>query len=557
MGETYTELLTGWDRIAQVAYAEEDAFRKTLQAGTQIFDLAAQEVRASGQTRLSGSRAFALHDTYGFPIDLTLEMAGEAGLSVDEEGFRGLMREQRERAKADARAKKGQHADTGVYRGILDAHGPTQWLAYETLETESSALALLRGGAPATSLPAGDVGELVLDRTPFYAESGGQAADAGTIEFDGGRLEVLDVQRPVRGLVVHQVRVVDGEYTPGRPLHARVDPLWRLGARQAHSGTHVVHAALREVLGPTALQSGSYNRPGYLRLDFGWTSGLSAQQVQDIEQVSNHALRADLPVAAQYMTLGQAREWGAIALFGETYDNENVRVVEIGGPWSRELCGGTHVEHSSQVGTIVVTGESSVGSGNRRIEAFTGVEGFDYLARERDVVAQLTGLLKTQPDDLVGRVGDLVERLRSAEKEVEKARVQQVLAAAGPLAATATDVNGVSVVAHHVDGAAAGDVRTLALDVRGRLDAGRAGAVVVIGTSGSGADTKVSVVAAVNEEARGRGVSANDLVRVVGPLVGGKGGGKPDVAQGGGTDASRVDEALALVATEVARAAGA
>ncbi len=417
MGETYAELHTDWERISRVAYAEEEAFRKTLQSGTQIFDLAAQDVKKAGATTLSGDKAFALHDTYGFPIDLTLEMASEAGLAVDEQGFRALMAEQRERAKADARAKRGQHADTGVYRTVLDEHGPTDWRAYETLETESNALALLIGGAPAASLTAGDVGELVLDRTPFYAESGGQAADAGTIEFDGGRLEVLDVQRPVRGLVVHQVRVVDGEFTPGdHVLHARVDPEWRTGARQAHSGTHVVHAALREVLGPSALQSGSYNRPGYLRLDFGWTTGLSPEQVRDIEQVSNQALRADLPVGWQYMTLSEAKEWGAIALFGETYDDTKVRVVEIGGPWSRELCGGTHVDHSSQIGTVVITGESSVGSGNRRIEAFTGVEGFAYLARERDVVAQLTGLLKTQPDDLVGRVGDLVERLRAPRR---------------------------------------------------------------------------------------------------------------------------------------------
>ncbi|MGZ4454384.1 MAG: alanine--tRNA ligase [Nocardioides sp.] len=551
MGETYTELHTDWERISRVAFAEEEAFRKTLQAGTQIFDLAAQEVRSSGQTRLSGAKAFALHDTYGFPIDLTLEMASEAGLQVDEDGFRGLMAEQRQRAKDDARSKKGQHADTGVYRSVLDEHGPTEWLAYETLRTESRALALLSGGAPVPVLGAGEVGELVLDRTPFYAESGGQVADAGTIEFDGGRLEVLDVQRPVRGLVVHQVRVVDGEFHPGSGLLAQVDPQWRTGARQAHSGTHVVHAALREVLGPTALQSGSYNRPGYLRLDFGWTSGLSEQQVRDIEQVSNHALRADLPVGWQYMTLAEAKDWGAIALFGETYDDTKVRVVEIGGPWSRELCGGTHVDHSSQIGTIVVTGESSVGSGNRRIEAFTGVEGFSYLARERDVVAQLTGLLKTQPDDLVGRVGDLVERLRAAEKEVEKARVGQLLAAAGQLAASAVDVSGVSVVAHRADGAGGGDVRTLALDVRGRLAADRPGAVVVIGA----ADGKVSVVAATNELARERGVSANDLVRAVGPLVGGKGGGKDDVAQGGGTDTSRIDEALAAVTAAVGRAA--
>jgi alanyl-tRNA synthetase len=551
MGETYGDLHTDWERISRVAYAEEETFRKTLQAGTQIFDLAAQDVKKSGQTTLSGDQAFALHDTYGFPIDLTLEMASEAGLAVDEPGFRSLMAEQRERAKADARAKRGQHADTGVYRTVLDEHGPTEWLAYETLETESNALALLVGGAPAGSLTAGDVGELVLDRTPFYAESGGQAADAGTIEFDGGRLEVLDVQRPIKGLVVHQVRVVDGEFTPGHVLHARVDPEWRTGARQAHSGTHVVHAALREVLGPSALQSGSYNRPGYLRLDFGWTTGLTPEQVRDIEQVSNEALRADLPVGWQYMTLSEAKEWGAIALFGETYDNTKVRVVEIGGPWSRELCGGTHVDHSSQIGTVVVTGEASVGSGNRRIEAFTGVEGFKYLARERDVVAELTGLLKTQPDDLVGRVGDLVERLRAAEKEIEKVRVGQLLAAGGSLAAGAAKIGPVNVVAHRADGAGGGDVRTLALDVRGRLPQGEPGVVVIIGA----ADGKVAVVAAVNDEARARGLSANDLVRAVGPLVGGKGGGKDDVAQGGGTDASRIDEALAVVAAEVGRVA--
>jgi len=549
MATTYTELHTDWDRIARVAFAEEDAFRKTLQAGTAIFDLAAGEVRRGGGTRIGGDQAFALHDTYGFPIDLTLEMAAEAGLAVDEGGFRALMGEQRERAKADARAKKGVHLDTGAYREVLDAHGPTEWLAYETLETESRPLALLREGRPVDSLGVGEVGEIVLDRTPFYAESGGQAADAGTIELDGGRLEVLDVQRPVRGLVVHQVRVVDGELAAGSLsgggalLHARVDPEWRTGARQAHSGTHVVHAALREVLGPTALQAGSYNRPGYLRLDFGWTTALAPDQVRAVEDVSNRALRADLPVAAAYMSLPEAREWGALALFGETYDPGQVRVVEIGGPWSRELCGGTHVAHSSQIGTVVVTGESSVGSGNRRIEAFTGVEGFAYLARERDVVAQLTTMLKTRPDDLVGRVGDILERLRTVEKESERARTGQLLAQGATLAEAAEVVNGIHVVVRRLDGAAGGDVRTLALDVRGRLPQDRPGVVVLIGV----ADGKVSVVAATTEEARARGLSAAALVGAVGPLVGGRGGGKADVAQGGGADASRVDEALALV----------
>lgn len=554
MSPTYGNLVTDWERISQVAFAEEDAFRKTLQSGTQIFDTAAADVKSTGGTTLSGERAFALHDTYGFPIDLTLEMAAEQGLQVDEQGFRGLMAEQRERAKADARAKKGAHGDTAAYRGILDEFGPTEWLAYETLETESRPLALLSGGAPAQRLAQGEIGELVLDRTPFYAESGGQVADAGTILFDGGQLEVIDVQRPIKGLVVHQVRVLDGELDPSRLVHARVDPEWRIGARQAHSGTHVVHAALREVLGPTALQSGSYNRPGYLRLDFGWTQALSPEQVRDIELVSQQALRADLAVSWDYMTLEQAKDWGAIALFGETYDNTKVRVVEIGGPWSRELCGGTHVDHSSQIGTVVVTGETSVGSGNRRIEALTGVEGFGYLARERDVVAQLTGLLKTQPDDLVGRVQALTERLKAAEKELEKAHLAQLLGASAELAAGATQVGPVKVVAHRADGAAGGDVRNLAMDVRGRLPQGEPGVVVIIGTQSiEGGSGKVSVVAATNDEARARGLSAGEIVRAVGPLLGGKGGGKDDVAQGGGTDASRIDEALALVAHEVAK----
>ncbi|MCL8024233.1 alanine--tRNA ligase [Nocardioides bruguierae] len=552
MKASYPEVESGWERISRVAFAEEDAFRKTLAAGTQIFDNAADQVKAGGGTTLAGAQAFALHDTYGFPIDLTLEMASEAGLSVDEEGFRSLMAEQRARAKADAKAKKGQHADTHLYRAVLDEHGATDWLAYSTLETESRALALLAGGEPVQVLTAGQVGEVVLDRTPFYAESGGQVADAGTLTFDGGSLEVLDVQRPVRGLVVHQVRVLEGELTQDAAVHAAVDPAWRTGARQAHSGTHVVHAALREVLGPTALQAGSYNRPGYLRLDFGWTQALTPAQVKDIETVSNEALRADLPVSWQYMSLPEAKVWGAIALFGETYDESQVRVVEIGGPWSRELCGGTHVDHSSQVGTVVLTSESSVGSGNRRVEALTGVEGFRYLAKERDVVAELTGILKTQPDDLVGRVGDLVERLRGAEKELERVRVAQLLASAGDIARGAAKVGTVNVVAHRADGASGGDVRTLATDVRNRLPQGEAGVVVVVGV----ADGKVALVAATNDEARSRGVKAGDLVKVLAPVLGGKGGGKPDMAQGGGTEVGKVDEALALVATEVGKAVG-
>lgn len=541
MKASYPELEADFPRISQIAYAEEDAFRQTLGKGTQIFESAAIAVKDGGGTTLPGEQAFALHDTYGFPIDLTLEMASEQGLAVDEEGFRALMAEQRSRAKADAKSKKGAHADTTVYRAALDANGPTDWLAYTDLTTESRVIALIAGGDSVPAISAGSIGEVVLDRTPFYAESGGQHADAGVLTWDGGRAEVLDVQRPVRGLVVHQVRVLEGELTLDRQLEAAVDPEWRLGARQAHSGTHVVHAALREVLGPTALQSGSYNRPGYLRLDFGWNGALSPDQLHQVEEASNRALRADLPVRAQIMSLPEARDFGALALFGETY-GEDVRVVEIGGPWSRELCGGTHVERSSQIGTLVITSDGSVGAGNRRIEALTGIEGFEYLARERDVVRQLTEILKTQPDEVPGRVKDLLERLKNAEKVAERMKAAQLVGAAGDVAANAKDLNGVAYVGHHAAGAGGGDVRALALDIRGRLK-GRPAVVVVIGDAGD----KPAAVVALNEAAQERGLSANQLIGVVGDKIGGRGGGKADVAQGGGTDVSAIPAALAAV----------
>ena len=549
MRQSYPELEADFARIEQVAYAEEDAFRQTLGKGTQIFDLAAQETKAAGRSVLDGDRAFQLHDTYGFPIDLTLEMAQEQGLEVDADGFRALMAEQRARAKADAKSKKGVHADTGAYRATIDRFGPTDWQAYTTLSTESRVLSLLSGGAAVPALGEGAVGEAVLDRTPFYAESGGQNADAGHLTWDGGAAEVLDVQRPIKGLVVHQVRVTTGELTVDARLSADVDPEWRRGARQAHSGTHVVHAALREVLGPTALQSGSYNRPGYLRLDFGWNGGLDPEQLHDVEVASNRALREDLPVSAQYMTLPEAKEWGALALFGETY-GEQVRVVEIGGPWSRELCGGTHVDRSSQIGTVVLTSDSSVGAGNRRIEAVVGLEGFEYLARERDIVHQVGGLLKATPTDVPAQVQKLLDRLKTTEKELERLKSAQLLGAAADIAATAQDLDGIAFVAHRAAGASGGDVRTLALDVRGRLQ-DRPAVVVMIGDGGG----RPSVVVAVNDAARDRGLAANDLIGVVGGPIGGRGGGKADVAQGGGSDVSGIDAALAQARQAVVEAA--
>ena len=541
MKGSYPELEADFPRIEQVAYSEEDAFARTLAKGTQIFESAAIETKNAGKSVLSRSDAFTLHDTYGFPIDLTLEMASEQGLQVDKDGFTELMAEQRARAKADAKSKKGSHADTAVYREALDAFGPTDWLAYEGLNAEGTVQALLKEGVTTPVLAAGAIGEVVLSRTPFYAESGGQNADAGTLEFDGGTAEVLDVQRPIRGLVVHQVRVLSGELALNTSVHAKVDPDWRLGARQAHSGTHVVHAALREVLGPTALQAGSYNRPGYLRLDFGWKSGLDAEQFHLVEEASNRALRADLAVTAQTMSLPEAREFGALALFGETY-GEDVRVVEIGGPWSRELCGGTHVERSSQIGTVVLTSDSSVGAGNRRIEALVGIEGFQYLARERDVVRQLTDVFKSSPQDVPSKVEELMARLKATEKELDTFKAGQLLAQAGDIASKASEINGISLVTHRAEGVGGGDVRTLALDIRGRLQ-GRPAVVVVVGT----ADDKASAVIALSPEAIERGLSANEFMKLAGAHIDGRGGGKVDVAQGGGTNVAGIDAAFAAI----------
>jgi alanyl-tRNA synthetase len=556
MKASYPELETDFARISAVAYAEEEAFRRTLTAGTTLFDTAVRQAKERGAPTLSGEQAFSLHDTYGFPIDVTLEMAAEQGVTVDDEGFRALMQQQRDRARADARAKKTGSVDVLAYRRLLADHGPTDWRAYDTLRTDSRVLGLvseLAAEEEATSPPAGpgEVTRVVLDRTPFYAESGGQVADAGVLTWDGGRAEVLDVQRPVKGLVAHQVRVLEGELREGAELVAEVDREWRLSACQAHSGTHVVHAALRQVLGPQALQSGSYNRPGYLRLDFAWQGALTAQQRHDIEDVANAAVRADHKVSATYMTLPEARAIGALALFGETYA-EQVRVVEIGGPWSRELCGGTHVQGSAQVGPMALTGESSVGSGSRRVEAVVGLEGFRYLARERDLVRQLGELLRTPQDGLVERVSGMLARLRDVDKELAELRGQQTVAAAADLAAGARDVAGVALVTGAPGGLGGGDLRTLALDVRGRLPADRPGVVLLASESGG----KVALVAAVNPAAHERGLSANDVLRAAAGPVAGRGGGKADVAQGGGTDPSGIPAALEAGEQAVATAAG-
>lgn len=560
MGPSYPELVTDFDRINRIAVAEETAFNRTLAAGSRLFEDAAEATRAAGATVLSGNDAFTLHDTYGFPIDLTLEMAAEAGLSVDEEGFRGLMSEQRRRAKADAAARKQAHTDLSAYRELVDA-GPTEFTGFDELTTEARILGIFVDGkrVPVVShehdagRSAPDRVELILDRSPFYAESGGQIADEGTVTGTGAsetaKAAVTDVQKIAKTLWAHRINVESGEFVEGDTVVAAVDPRWRHGATQGHSGTHMVHAALRQVLGPNAVQAGSLNRPGYLRFDFNWQGALSDEQRTQIEEVTNEAVEADYEVHNFTTELDKAKAMGAMALFGENYPDE-VRVVEIGGPFSIELCGGTHVRSSAQIGPVTILGESSVGSGVRRVEAYVGLDSFRHLAKERALMAGLASSLKVPSDEVPARVENLVERLRAAEKELDRLRLANARAAAANAAAGAEQIGRVRLVAQRMAGGiSAGDLRSLVGDIRGKLGSEPA----VVALLAEGEDDAVPFVVAVNPAAQDLGLNANDLVKVVGAAVNGRGGGKADLAQGSGKGAAGIDAALAAIRAEIGR----
>jgi alanyl-tRNA synthetase len=551
MGEQYPELRTEHKRIETVALAEEAAFLKAIKGGTNILDTAVTETKAAGGTVLSGDRAFLLHDTWGFPIDLTLEMASEQGLSVDEDGFRRLMKEQRERAKADARAKKSGHADLSAYRAVADASGSTEFTGYTATENESSVVGLLVDGVPSPAALEGDEIELILDRTPFYAEGGGQLADQGRIRLDSGAVvEVRDVQQPVPGISVHKGTVQVGEVTIGASAFATIDLRRRRAIARAHSATHLTHQALRDALGPTAAQAGSENSPGRFRFDFGSPAAVPGTVLTDVEQKINEVLSRELDVQAEVMSIDEAKKQGAIAEFGEKY-GERVRVVTIG-DFSKELCGGTHVKNTAQLGLVKLLGESSIGSGVRRIEALVGVDAYNFLAREHTVVAQLQELVKGRSDELPEKISGMLGKLRDAEKEIDKFRAEKVLAAAAGLADTARDVRGTALVTGQVpDGTSADDLRRLVLDVRGRIPGDRPAVVALFTTSGG----RPLTVIATNEAARERGLKAGDLVRTAAKTLGGGGGGKPDVAQGGGQNAAAIGDAVAAVERLVAETA--
>jgi alanyl-tRNA synthetase len=538
MKSAYPDVDIHYDRILRTAVGEEDAFLRTLASGTQILDLAVSKHKKSQSDVIDGNTAFELHDTYGFPIDLTLEMADEAGLTVDRAKFDSLMLEQKSRAKADAKAKRGALADVSVY-GEFRTSGETVFTGYDDLTTETSVIGIIRAGAAATSATAGETIELILRETSLYAESGGQDADDGVIVGANFSAEVIDVQRPIKGLTAHTVRIIEGSVGLDDVVTTIVDVEYRRRATQAHSATHLVHAALRQTLGNDAHQAGSYNKAGYMRFDFAWNQGLSPATRSEIEDIANRAITDNLDVVTRVMSLDEAKESGAMALFGEKY-GDTVRVVDIGGAWSRELCAGTHVARSSEVGLINLISESSIGSSNRRVEALVGAAAFESFAGERALVAELTSNLKTPREALAGRIADLIEQLKSAERAIAQYQAAVVRERVPSLVAEASNIGPFITVVSALGKLDSTDaLRQLVTDVRDRL--GSVSGVVALGAE---IDGKAAVIVATTPDARNAGISAGTLAKRAATVLGGGGGGRSDVAQGGGADPALIEMAL-------------
>ena len=540
MTPQYPELVREQPRIESVAAGEEAAFLQTLKAGAQVFDLAVTQTRDSGGTQLPGDRAFALHDTHGFPIELTLEMAAEKGLTVDEAGFRRLMTEQRERAKADARARKEGVTPVTAYKAVLDRSGASDFTGYDEIETEGTVVGLLRGGEDVTAVEQGDQIEVMLNRTPFYAEGGGQLGDHGRIvTADGSQIEVYDVQSPVPGLYVHRGEVVSGQVTRGEVAQGVVDIERRQAISRAHTATHMIHRAFREMLGDTATQMGSENAPGRLRFDFPSPSAVPESVLSDAEALVNDVLQDDLRVTAQVMPQADAVAMGAMALFGEKYGDE-VRVVSVG-DWAHELCGGTHAARSGQLGVVKFLSESSIGAGVRRVEALVGADAYRFLAREHHLVSQLSQLTKVRPDELPERVEQLMTRLKDAERELERIRSGQLMSQVTEIMGSGEDIGQFRLWTFRApDGVSGGDLRQMVLRGRNMTDQSRP--VALLGASV--ADGRVSLVAAANDRAQEAGLSAKALLAAAIPAVDGRGGGKDDMAQGGGSDAGGLPDAF-------------
>jgi alanyl-tRNA synthetase len=515
LGGAYPPLLEQADLLQATVEREEDAFRRTLASGSAVLE----EELSNGTHHVTGDVAFRLHDTHGFPIELTMEMAAEAGAEVDTEGFEREMSAQRERARADARRRRALTADESVYRELLESTGPTQFTGYSHYDEPAAVVAVHTGSEP-------DTVEILLDRTPFYAEAGGQVGDTGTITTETGRARVLDTQNVVPGLIVHRAKV-EGELFPGQDALAAIDAGRREATRRNHTGTHLLHAALRAVLGDHVRQQGSLVAPDRLRFDFSHPAALRPEEMAEVASFSNADVLSDAPVDVTETSRSDAEAMGAIAFFKDKY-GERVRVVRAGAH-STELCGGTHVDALGMIGPITVLSEGSIGANTRRIEAVTGAGSIDFLTKRQHELQEAARLLKVEPAGVLDALEKLIDRQRESDRELSRLRAQGLGQLAAEVAAGAD--GGIAV--HREDGRSADELRELAQAAR------RAGARVVV-VAGSPDGTKAAVAIASGSES----LDANVTVKELAKIVRGGGGGTPQFAQAGGADASKIDELL-------------
>jgi alanyl-tRNA synthetase len=539
---SYPELVRQRELITRVAAAEERDFGARLRQGLERVDETISRVGPAADAVFPADVAFELHDTYGFPIDLTAEIAEDAGLPLDRDRFDALMEEQRNRARAGAK-KGGGAVGVEIYREAAATAGTTEFLGYQGLVAEAELGAIVTPGGLQQTASEGDEVEVVLPRTPFYAEGGGQVGDVGELETPTGRLEVLDTQEAIEGLTVHRARVVAGEVRQGQPVEARVAPERRIATARSHSATHVLHATIKEVLGDHAQQAGSLVQPGRLRFDFPHFESVSRERLAQIETTINARVLHDPHVQTDVMSLDDARKAGAVANFGDKY-GQVVRVVSIG-DFSKELCGGTHVPSGATIGTITVVREESIGSNTRRIEALTGEDAFRHLTHERLIAEEIARVLDAPTGEAVERVRALMERLKVAEKELARIRGANLAQDAKRIADGAVRDDGLAVVVHQVDGLSMDDLRRLATEIRGHL--GERG-VVVVGTATD--DGKAQLVAAVTRDLAEAGIEARPILQPAAQLVGGGAGGKGDLAQAGGKQGQQLADALRLAASE-------
>ncbi|WP_067461251.1 alanine--tRNA ligase [Actinomadura macra] len=528
----WPELERQSELIRRVVTAEEEGFERTLRQGSRLLDSAISRAEST----LSGQTAFELHDTYGFPIDLTLDAARSAGLTVDVEAFGDLLEEQRRQTHRAGQNRKGDAvARQDLYRRIVADHGLTDFVGYDTTSTETRLVALLDDTGTVQRAREGDEIEMVLSRSPFYAEAGGQVGDTGTVRTSDGLLRVMDTRPGLDGLHVHTVHVVEGEIGPGQEAEALVDEDRRAATARSHSATHVLHAMLRRVLGDHAAQRGSRVEPGRLRFDFAHFSAVAPSDLETIQTLVNTYLLDDPDVRVWEASRTEAEKAGAIALFGEKYGTD-VRIVDIGDA-SRELCGGIHVGHGSQAGPVHILGESSIGTGLRRIEALTGADALRHYDHQRDLLTQLAGLLNVRPDEAPERLRQRLETLAEAQRELDSLREAELDSHARRLATSAESLPGGRLVAQIVD---VPDLRPLASRTLTHL---RGNAVVVLGSRSS---SKAALVAAVSDTT----VQARTLLTGAAAEVGGGAGGKGPLASAGGRRPERLEKAITLAATE-------